>query len=121
MTVLKNFFNNNNSDNNNNSNNNDNNNNNNNNNNNLFGFHVQSTMVLLPNYTIKNKIKCILLKYKNISKTFKILSRAQDEVKYIEVYINREDNKKLNNLYFYLFHFYKTRKLKVVSQTVQES
>ena len=75
MTVLKNFFNNNNRDNNNNSN------NNNDDNNNFFGFHVQSTMVLLPNYTIKNKIKCILLKYKNISKTFKILSRVQDEVK----------------------------------------
>ena len=48
-------------------------NNNNNNNNHLFGFHVQNTMVLLPNYT--NKGKCILIK------TFKILSYEQDEVK----------------------------------------
>ena len=47
---------------------NNNDNNNDNNNNHLFGFHIQSTMVLLPNYTIKRK--CILLKYilKNISK-----------------------------------------------------
>ena len=44
-----------------------NNNSNNNNNNNLFCFHVQSTMVLLPNYTIKKR-KCILLKYKSMSK-----------------------------------------------------
>ena len=53
---------------NNNNNNNDNNNNNNNNNNinnsNIFGFYVQSTMVLLPDYTIKKR-KCILLKCKN--------------------------------------------------------
>ena len=34
---------------------NNNNNNNNNNKNNLFGFHVQGTMVLLPNYTIKKE------------------------------------------------------------------
>ena len=57
-----------NSSNNNNNNNNDNNNNNNNNNNinnsNIFGFYVQSTMVLLPAYTIKQR-KCILLKCKN--------------------------------------------------------
>ena len=46
------------------------NNNNNNNNNDLFGFHVQSTMVLLPSYTIKRK--CILLKYKKtLVKSFK--------------------------------------------------
>ena len=31
------------------------NNNNNNNNNRLFGFHVQNTMALLPNYTIKKE------------------------------------------------------------------
>ena len=41
--------------------------NNNNNNNNIFRFHVQSTMVFLRNYTIK-KGKCILEKYKDISK-----------------------------------------------------
>ena len=47
------------SNNNNNNNNNTNNNNNNNNNHHhhhlLFGFHVQSTMVVLPNYTIKKE------------------------------------------------------------------
>ena len=87
-------------------------------------------MVLLPNYTIEKEN---LLKYENISKnvfywnikalvkTFKILSYVQDEVKYKEAYINRKDSKKFDNLYIYLFHFYKTRNLQFVSQTVQES
>ena len=56
---------------------------------------------------------------KTLVKRFKILNYVQDEAKY--KYINKEGNKKLNNLYFYLFHFYKTRKLKLVSQTVSES
>ena len=47
---------NNNSNDDNNNNNNNNNNSNNNNNNHLFGFQVQSTMVLLPNYTIKKNV-----------------------------------------------------------------
>ena len=94
--------------------------NNNNNNNNIFRFHVQSTMVFLRNYAMKKR-KCILEKYKNISKNIQNISYVQDEVKEIEVCTNREDNQKLNNLYFYLFHFCKTRKLKLVPQTIHES
>ena len=46
-----------------------------------FGFHVQSKIGLLPNYTYKKR-KCILLKYiKTFVKKFKILSYVQDKVK----------------------------------------